>query len=124
MTEDTTITYGQFETLYTELEKNNFNIVDVDSSRKGLISKAYTRTGKIFKQIKKYVEKPEVKAVALVASWALSATMLLLVMIATSSVAVFAVSLSLFVIETYAVFGVIEYAVAYSMAQKLMKETR
>ena len=123
MTEEHTITYGQFETLYNELEKNDFNIVDMETSRKSIVSKAYKKTGKVFKQIRTYVQKPEVKAVALVSSWALSATMLLLVMIATSSVAVFAVSLSIFVIETYAVFGVVEYAVAYSMAQNLMKET-
>lgn len=124
MTEEHTITYGQFETLYNELEKNNFNIIDMESSRKNIVSRAYKKTGKILRQIRNYVQKPEVKAVALVSSWALSATMLLLVMIATSSVAVFTVSLFIFVIETYAVFGVVEYAVAYSMAQKLMKETR
>jgi hypothetical protein len=44
-------------------------------------------------------------------------------MITTSSVAVFVAALSLFVIETYAVFGVIEYAIAYSMAQKLVKDS-
>jgi hypothetical protein len=81
------------------------------------------RTGKVFKRIKSYIQEPEVKSVVLVANWALSAALLLLMMITTSSVAVFIAALSLFVIETYAVFGVVEYAIAYSMAQKLVKDS-
>jgi len=124
MSEDTTITYGQFETIYNELESKNFNIIDMESSRKSLIPRSYGKATKVFKQIQSYVQKPEVKAVALVSSWALSASLLLLVMITTASVSAFIAALSLFIIETYAVFGVIEYAIAYSMAQKMLKDKK
>lgn len=124
MPEDTTITYGQFETIYNELENKNFNIIDMESSRKSLMSRSYDKATKVFKQIQLYVQKPEVKAVALVSSWALSASLLLLVMITTASMSAFIAALSLFVIETYAVFGVIEYAIAYSMAQKMLKDKK
>jgi hypothetical protein len=123
MTDNNIVTHEQFEILYNELEKKDFNIIEIAQNRKSMFSRTCNRTGKVLKRIKSYIQEPEVKSVVLVANWALSAALLLLMMITTSSVAVFIAVLSLFVIETYAVFGVIEYAIAYSMAQKLVKDS-
>lgn len=109
-----------FQQTYDILSASDYQIIDIQEQRKTILSRVTYRTGKTLKQIKSFIQKPEVKACTLVASWALSATILLLVMISAPSAIAFFAALSLFVIETYAVFGNVEYTVAFAMAKRMM----
>lgn len=83
--------------------------------------KIFYNLGKTTKKITNVLKKPETKAAVLIANWTASAVFLIMsALFAASSSVVFA-ALALFVIETYAVFGTAEYAIAYSLAEKMSK---
>ena len=103
------------------LNQHDLDVFDLAYYQKSFTQKAMYKTGKQFKTIKSFISKPEVKATVLIANWSASATLLLLTMIFTASYAVFFIALFIFIVETYAVLGTAEYAIAYGMALKMQK---
>ena len=66
-----------------------------------------------------FVKAPETKAAVLLANWAATATLLLLLLMSASSIAAIAITTFMLLIETYAVFGNVEYTLAYAQARKM-----
>ena len=106
-----------FEDVFHYIE-NNPNIINY-SVNSNFISKISFRTGKVTKQIINFVKSPETKAAVLIANWAATATLLLMLIISASSIATIAITTFLLVVETYAVFGNVEYTLAYAQAKKM-----
>lgn len=85
--------------------------------------KIFYNIGKSTKKFTNILKRPETKAAVLIANWAASAVFLVMSALFATSSAVVLAALALFVIETYAVFGTAEYAIAYSIAERLSKAT-
>lgn len=121
---DDTVT---FNAIVNYIKTNPDSIIQyasaIESNRKSLIDGVFYRTGRVVKKITKFVKSPETKAAVLLGNWAATAVLLILMMIAASqtSLAALAVVFILFVIETYAVFGNVEYTLAYASAKNYFK---
>jgi len=119
---DDTVT---FNAIVNYIKTNPDSIIQyasaIESNRKSFIDGVFYRTGRVVKKITKFVKSPETKAAVLLGNWAATAVLLILMMISASSLAALAVVLILFVIETYAVFGNVEYTLAYASAKNYFK---
>ena len=85
--------------------------------------KIFYNIGKSAKKVRNVLRKPETKAAVLIANWTASAVFLIMSALFAASASVVFAALALFIIETYAVFGTAEYAIAYSIAEKMTKAT-
>lgn len=101
--------------------KDNPNVIDIHHYDKSFTSKLFYSTGKTTKKIIHFVKRPETKAAVLLANWAATATLLLLMMIAAANLATLSIVVFLFIVETYAVFGNVEYTLAYASARNYFK---
>jgi len=106
-----------FQDVFNYIE-NNPDIINYPVN-KTFISKLSFRTGKVTKKIINFVKAPETKAAVLLANWAATATLLLLLLMSASSIAAIAITTFMLLIETYAVFGNVEYTLAYAQARKM-----
>jgi hypothetical protein len=103
---------------YNFYVNSDYNFVDHDYINLSSTQKIFYTFGKGTKKIANVLKKPETKASVLIANWAASSMFLVMTAFFATSPAVIASALALLAIETYAVFGTAEYAIAYSIAQK------
>ena len=96
-------------------------VLDYDYINSSSTQKIMYNIGKGSRKFLNFLKLPETKAAVLLANWALSATILVMTAIFASSPAIMFAALALFLIETYAVFGVTEYAIAYGIANRIVK---
>ena len=101
--------------------QNNPNIIELNEYNKSFTSKLFYSTGKTTKKILHFVKRPETKAAVLLANWAATATLLLLMILSAARIATIALATFLLIIETYAVFGNVEYTLAYASARNYFK---
>lgn len=83
--------------------------------------KIFYNLGKTTKKFTNILKKPETKVAVLIANWTASALFLIMSALFAASPTVMYAALAIFVIETYAVFGTAEYAIAYSFAEKISR---
>jgi hypothetical protein len=96
-------------------------VIDHDYLALPSTQKIIYKIGKGTRKFVNFLKLPETKAAVLFANWALSATLLIMTALFAATPAVMFAALALFLIETYAVFGVAEYAIAYSIANRIVK---
>lgn len=101
--------------------KDNPKVIEISNVNHNFFSKITYHTGKVSKKIIHFIKAPETKASVLLANWAATATLLLLMMIASANIVTLSIIMFLFIIETYAVFGNIEYTLAYAKAKNYIK---
>jgi hypothetical protein len=107
--------------LLNNYDKQQPITIDHDYINLSSTQKIMYNFGKGSRKFINFLKLPETKAAVLLANWALSATILVMTAIFASTPAIMFAALALFLIETYAVFGVTEYAIAYGIANRIVK---
>jgi hypothetical protein len=107
--------------LFNNYDKQEPIVIDHDYVNLPSTQKIMYNIGKGSRKFINFLKLPETKAAVLLANWALSATILVMTAIFASTPAIMFAALALFLVETYAVFGVTEYAIAYGIANRIAK---